>query len=318
MAPLDRADLINKAAAARRGNNESLDSVLRGLIDGKGYAEYAGTPYGNLTPKHVGQWCLDTTNSAWYRATTIANTGWSVIGISGLTLMEIRALDTTGYVTQFDDFIGDVLADQWHIGTSSNGTGALVEGVGGLLRLTTGSAAQTAFVSHISQNGVCVDTFLNFRTDVGLLEMECKVKIDTIADVALFVGFTDQRSALELPIYSDASANTTTWQAADAVGILFDTGMSTDVFYGVGNANGTEVTPQNLTDAPVADTYRTLKVSITAAGVATFWIDGTSRGSVAAAVTITAPLTPVVAIAPRGSAARLATIDWIRTQQPRA
>ncbi len=41
-----------------------------------GYTTYAGDPTNNLTPEFIGQECLDTSNSAWYKAHSEANSGW--------------------------------------------------------------------------------------------------------------------------------------------------------------------------------------------------------------------------------------------------
>ena len=40
------------------------------------YTTYAGDPTSNLTPDHIGQLCLDTSNTHFYIATTAASAGW--------------------------------------------------------------------------------------------------------------------------------------------------------------------------------------------------------------------------------------------------
>lgn len=40
------------------------------------YAEYAGNPTNNVTPDFIGQECLDTTNSAWYKSTGLLPANW--------------------------------------------------------------------------------------------------------------------------------------------------------------------------------------------------------------------------------------------------
>lgn len=42
-------------------------------------AEYDGDPTNNLTPTHIGQFCLDTANAAIYMATSTAAAGWKKI-----------------------------------------------------------------------------------------------------------------------------------------------------------------------------------------------------------------------------------------------
>lgn len=53
-----------------------IDARLARLI---GYTTYAGDPTNNITPEHIGQWCLDTTNNVFYVASTAATGGWAAI-----------------------------------------------------------------------------------------------------------------------------------------------------------------------------------------------------------------------------------------------
>lgn len=40
------------------------------------YVTYAGNPTNNVTPAYIGQECLDTANSDWYRSTGTAAANW--------------------------------------------------------------------------------------------------------------------------------------------------------------------------------------------------------------------------------------------------
>ena len=44
---------------------------------GHDYATYAGDPNNHVTPTYIGQECLDTTNNAWYKATSLTNSSWA-------------------------------------------------------------------------------------------------------------------------------------------------------------------------------------------------------------------------------------------------
>jgi hypothetical protein len=79
-------------------------------------------------------------------------------------------------------------------------------------------------------------------------------------------------------VISAGSAETVTTNASDAFGFVFDTNFDTDTFHLVGVAANTDATVQTLTTAPVADDYITLRVECTAAGVATFYINGAQVG----------------------------------------
>jgi len=72
-----------------------------GVKDALTYATFAGDPNGNVTPDHIGQALLDTTNDTWYRAYGTANTNWAVQGDSGAdaTVEEIdRVADVSARV----------------------------------------------------------------------------------------------------------------------------------------------------------------------------------------------------------------------------
>lgn len=44
-----------------------------------GHTTYAGDPTNNVTPEFVGQDCLDTTNSKWYKAASTASSSWKAL-----------------------------------------------------------------------------------------------------------------------------------------------------------------------------------------------------------------------------------------------
>lgn len=48
------------------------DTIKERLV----YTTYAGDPTGNLVPKFIGQECFDTTNAAFYQATSLLAAGW--------------------------------------------------------------------------------------------------------------------------------------------------------------------------------------------------------------------------------------------------
>ena len=197
-------------------------------------------------------------------------------------------------VAVFDDFLGDVLADQWNYveGTdSATADGAILAGgVGGVLRLTSGDAGTGLAADLCSLN-----SSLQWKASNGGLIAEARVKASAItAGSYYFFGFTDTLS-LEAPVESAASANTLTSNATDAVGIMFDTRMTADNFWAVGVKADVDATAQDLEVAPVAATYVTLKVEVTALGKAIFFVDGQQVGSVMEnAVTPGTALTPVL------------------------
>lgn len=180
---------------------------------------------------------------------------------------------------------------------------------------TIGDTTATMAVS-----GVQLDAGLDWRASQGDLVFETRVQISQITDIAVFFGFTDQVSALEMPIHSAASADTITTNATDAVGFMFDTSMTTDNWWLVGVANNVDATSQNAGSAPAAATYVVLRVELTTAGVATFYINGVAVGTaMTAAVTASVSLTPVLAGFNRTtSATPTITADYIYVSATRA
>jgi hypothetical protein len=163
--------------------------------------------------------------------------------------------------------------------------------------------------ASMAVSGVQLSRGLNWKANMGELSFEARIKTGIITNIAIFVGLTDQVSALEMPIQSAASADTFTTNATDAVGFMFDTSMATDTWWLTGVANDVDATMQNSTFAPVADTYETFRIELSTTGVATFFRNGVRVGSqMTGAVTATVALTPVIAAFNRTTANGATTI----------
>jgi hypothetical protein len=202
-------------------------------------------------------------------------------------------------VTLWDDFTGGsqafstTVVSGWmsRVGTTNTVNWTVTAAEGGTVVGTIGDTTASMAVS-----GVQLDNGLIWKADKGNLVFEARVKMSAITTIAVFIGLTDQVSALEMPIQSAASANTLTTNATDAVGFMFDTSMTADNWWLVGVANNTDATHQNTAVAPVADTYATFRIEISTTGVATFYYNGTAVGTtMTGAVTATVALTPVIA-----------------------
>lgn len=212
----------------------------------------------------------------------------------------------------FDDFLGDVLADQWTVtaGSDSPAAGALTEAVYGKCRLTTGDSN-----ASLAADGVQLTSFLNWKATNGLV-FEARLQVSAITNLQLFVGLTDQRSALEMP--ATLSGTTYTTVATDAVGFLFDTAATTDTIRAVGVANDVDATHVDTGLAYVAATDKVLRIVIDRAQTAKFYIDGTLVATVAAAVRASQPLAIVVAARAAGdTVSKTVDIDYISCAIPR-
>lgn len=228
------------------------------------------------------------------------------------------------YVAEFDDFCGGGVAfsttiqSGWRSRKGSDGAcvdWTVTPAASGSVVGTIGSTTATMAVS-----GVQLDRGLSWKANQGDLVFEARVKLSAITNIAVFIGFTDQTAALEMP--ASLSVTTFTTNATDAVGFLFDTDATTDTIRLVGVANDVDATHQDTSLAPTAATYAVYRIELTTAGVATFYIDGVQVGSasgLSGAVTPTVALTPVIAGFNRTtSGTPTITADYVYTSAARA
>ncbi len=251
----------------------------------------------------IGQWCdVEYSGSAWIM------TGRG----------NIRTTNT-GIITLYDDFLGEEISGYWWqslIGTDASCKNALVrsEQLRGFARLTTGAGAGAT----MAVNGVQLNSRLNWQANQGGLKCEFTLKMDVITSVAVFAGFTNQDSAVQIPINGSGAVDGLTNNANDAVGILFDTTMTTKNWWLVGVSGGVGATAQNSAIAPIAATVETWRIDLSATGVATFYRNGTLIGTaMTGAVTNNVPLTPVVAAFARTGTSRNIDIDAVFVEAQR-
>lgn len=236
-----------------------------------------------------------------------------------LTRLGPRTLETgdrAQRASQFDDFIGKTISTIWDVQKGSDGATAnfaISADTSGKALATTGAGAGAS----MAVNGVQLSSALNWKANQGNLVFECKVKISAITTIALYVGFTDQLSALEMPA-TLASSDVLTTNYTDGCGFLFDTAADTDNWWLIGVANDVDATKQNTGVAPVADTYETLRIELTTGGAATFYRNGAQVGTqMTGAVTATVALTPVVVGFTRAAGSATISTDYIFVQQDR-
>lgn len=235
---------------------------------------------------------------------------------AGATLKVSGRIDRAASVELFDDFLGDVLEDAW---SGAKGTDAqavvptIVAGAeDGWVRLTAGDTVTVAESLSSLTHG------LNWKAESGNLVFEARVKpVSSVAAVAYFVGFTDVLATTTLEEPATVSGTTFTTNAADAVGFLFDTDATTDNWKIVGVANDVDATHADSGVAPVAGTAQTLKVVLTTAGVASFYINGTLIGTLEDAVTASVALTPIVSVMTRTTAVKSIDVDYIHVAKSR-
>ena len=226
-------------------------------------------------------------------------------------------LPSPSRVTFFDDFLGDVVADQWNAveGTDSatSDFAILAGGIGGVARLTTGDAG-TGIAADMEQ----ITQALQWQASNGDLVFQARLKLSAITTCHAFLGFTDLVT-FEAPVIAAGAASITT-NASDAVGFMFDTTLTNKTWHLVGVANDVDATFQNSTVAPVAAQYQTFRIEVTAAGVATFFINGVQVGtSMTGAVTPATDLTPTLCVSKLSVAASMTMdVDYVHVSMDRA
>ncbi|MEX1274421.1 MAG: right-handed parallel beta-helix repeat-containing protein, partial [Bacteroidota bacterium] len=249
------------------------------------------------------------------------NTSYGNRVVGGSLIDQFRAsdlgdADITKEVVLVDDFVSRSLSSDWtgRVGTDGQCvTPTIVAIANGAVRLTAGDDA----AASMAANGCQMEGNLNWAPNNLNLSIAFRVKVNAITDVCMFVGFTDQISALEMPVTLGAS-DALTSNATDATGVLFDTAADTDEWCLVGVASNVDATLQFAGVAPTAGTYETWRIDITNGEVATFSRNGTVVGTaMTGAVGNFVDLAPVVAVFSRTTATRLLDVDYIRIHQRR-
>lgn len=213
----------------------------------------------------------------------------------------------------FSDFLGAVIPEEFTGGSENSGTAAIVVAKnGGVVGLITGAT---------SGNRSQITTGLNYLPSDGSIIGRFRVKsVTAITDRAIFVGFTDTVST-EMPI--EISGTTITSTATDAVGFVYDTDATTDIWYFLAVKTDTDSAalvpvPNFFTGKlPVADVWQNFSVEITPDGDAIgSFATGDKRGLIEVArienaVSPSVLLTPIVIAETRASAAKTVYVDYV-------
>ena len=214
------------------------------------------------------------------------------------------------YVTFFDDFLGDLVLDEWAAVEGDTGfSAALANITNGVYRI---SGSETGGVTHAACGALTTGTFKQWKADMGgphrgRLRLAARVKSGTISTTAeggrthFFVGFSDSGGA-ESPAY-DTGAGVIS-NAADLVGVLWapTSASYSDRFQCVavkstaGDSGDLLAVPATAV-APVSNVYNTIEIEVRngigdTGSAAHFWIDGKR------VATINSPVKSDVALSP--------------------
>lgn len=238
------------------------------------------------------------------------------------------------HVAVFDDFLGDLVGDEWAFVEGDTGyTGAIQTGTNGVFRIL-GSETQ-AVAPDTAAAALTGGLVKNWKANqggpkAGRLRLTARVKLEVVSRTAeagrthMFVGFSDSGGA-EMPAYDTGAGIITA--AADAVGFLFspggDTGWTLVGAKSTAGDSGDQSVVAGASYGPSANTYTTLEVEVRSGnsdtgGAAHFWIDGKKVGRIDSPVGSAIAMTPWIGgfIQDTG-AAQFIDIDYVAVSAPR-
>lgn len=222
---------------------------------------------------------------------------------------------TAKKVVLFDDFLGDIITDDWSAAVGNDGQTVIATvnagGNGGTLRLTSGDTTVVAESLSSLTHG------LNWKAGNGGLVFEARVTpVTSIANVSYFIGLSDVLATTTLEEPMTLSTATWTTTATDAVGFVYDTAGTVPGFYCMAVKNNTDATPI-VNTVPVVATATVLRIEVDSTGAATFYRDGVLLGTIAAAVTSTVALTPIITVMARTTTSKSLDVDYVYTAEDR-
>ena len=213
------------------------------------------------------------------------NINSSFITYSARDMIDIAAdLRTLGRFVVFDDFNYQTLAETdtpWILNKGSDGTAAdpaISTDERGKIVLTAGAGDGST-----AQDGSQIVCAVPVQADSGNLVFETRLHINTaITGLSVIAGFTDV-TTLEEP--ATIAAATITTNASDMAAFVYDDGATTKEWYAVAVDGDTDDTGNATTgSAPVADTYQTLRIEVSADGATIkFYVDGVLKKTLSGA-----------------------------------
>lgn len=236
-------------------------------------------------------------------------------------------------VALFDDFLGDLIADEWAVVKGDTGavsTMVLTTATNGVLRLSMEPTPLNVSGENLALTG---GLFLNWKAnqgpagEYGSLRLSARVKFESVSRTAqrqhVFVGFSDTGGA-EMPAYDTGGGVIS--NAADLVGFLFspggDTGWSLVGVKSTAGDSGDLLTVPNPVASPSANVYENLEVEVRrgagqTGGRASFFRNGKLIGAINSPVAPTVALTPWLGFWVQDTGARYMDIDYVHISAPR-
>lgn len=220
-------------------------------------------------------------------------------------------------VAYFDDFLGDLIADEWNTAEGDTGHNAIaVQAVtNGVARMHLSStAAKTAAAYSVLNHGL----FPQWKANQGNLRMSARLKIDNEDGANVFVGFADTGAAQMAIRDTGDDGGLPLAAASNLVGWLYSggDGSPSTAWRGVTCNADTVATPISGDD-PTNNVYTVLEfeLSDTGAGgdgkVAKFYQDGVLKGAISDPVLATRAMVPVLSAFASEDTGNVIDLDFI-------
>lgn len=213
-------------------------------------------------------------------------------------------------VYEEDDFLGDILKDEWGIDVAAGCTVALVAALNGVVALTT-VAGDNFHATLIKQ--------LNYNATL-YAGIEARLNLDDITNCQVEMGFNDALLEAQGRVVDDVdlTGGLPTPVSTNCAAIIFDPTDSVinnlcgvSVIAGVGTVN-------DLGIALVNGIFMTLKVQLDVLGTARYYLNNALIATQLLAITPATALTPWLSISNKaGAIGRVFTVDYCKSWKRR-
>jgi len=268
-----------------------------------------------FTKRHSihGQEVYDTTDDQLVAKGGFVAGGQKSVGNKGGNIVLPGAPDTVAY---FDDFLGDLIADEWNYAEADTGhdAAAVRAQTNGVVRLhLSSSAAKTSAASAVLNHGL----FPQWKANQGNLRMTARLKINDLTGANVFIGFADT-GATQMPVYDTGATAGQISPASNAVGFLYSGGAGTPSTAWRGVAVNVDTDKTAVAGAaPTANTYDVLEIILGDTGsgndgdIAYFRQNGVLKGSIKNPVLSTRAMVPVLAAFASEDTGNQVDLDYI-------
>ena len=213
--------------------------------------------------------------------------------------------------TWFLDFLGDTVpAEIVEVsGTDPQALQAMAEEQYGVYQITSGDDGANCAADCEGFNAG-----LMWFADQGSMVFQARAHIDDITNAICFLGVTDS-AALEMPATIGVGTDTPAYVADDAIGFLYDSGSTTNNWFGIGRDETVASTGVGvvLGSGPANGVYEVFRIEIDADGEnARLYIDSVLVDTITAnAIDIDVGLTPVIICDTNAAASVLLDLDYV-------